>query len=215
MRLLFVCTGNICRSPLAERLAYSWASQSLGATAAAVRITSAGTDALDGKPMDKRSAAALSALGGQPGGFRAQTFVPRMADEADLVLTMTRKQRRKVLAVAPRALRHTFTLPEAADLLRTADLRGISELPLRNRARELAVRLNAGRAGRMAVEADDVFDPIGESGSVHQQVAARIVRKLQPLADVLFVEEPAAYAMVPPPSRRELPDLRLLTRPRG
>ncbi|SNR77655.1 hypothetical protein [Blastococcus mobilis] len=215
MRLLFVCTGNICRSPLAERLAYSWASQSLGATTAAVRIASAGTDALDGKPMDKRSAAALAALGGEPGGFVAQTFVPQMATEADLVLTMTRSQRRKVLAVAPRALRHTFTLPEAADLLRSADLRGVTDLPLRNRARELAARLNAGRARRMSVEADDVFDPIGESGGVHKQVAARIARKLRPLADVLFVDESASHTMVPSPRLYELPDPRQLARPRS
>jgi protein-tyrosine phosphatase len=202
MRLLFVCTGNICRSPLAERLATSWAEQSLGAGAATVHIRSAGTDALDGKSMDKRSAAALVDLGGDPTGFVAQTIHPRMADEADLVLTMTRRHRRLVLAQAPRAMRHTFTLPEAADLLRTADLRGIADLPLRQRARELAVRLNDGRARRRGHDSDDVFDPIGESSGVHRQVADRISRKLRPLADVLFVDDCSADTW--PPKRPTL-----------
>ncbi|MGY1624197.1 hypothetical protein ACI789_18520 [Geodermatophilus sp. SYSU D00965] len=217
MRLLFVCTGNICRSPLAERLAVSWAEQSMGAGAATVHIRSAGTDGLDGKPMDKRSAAALTELGGDPTGFTAQTVHPRMVDEADLVLTMTRRHRRVLLADAPRAMRRTFTLPEAADLLRTADLRGLVELPLHLRARELAARLNDGRARRRGHESDDVFDPIGESSAVHKQVADRIARKLRPLADVLFVEDRSSGGPMPLPPKPALytrPPVRELVTPR-
>jgi protein-tyrosine phosphatase len=215
MRLLFVCTGNICRSPLAERLASSWAEQSLGAGAARVHVRSAGTDGLEGKPMDKRSAAALTELGGDPSGFLARTLNPRMADDADLVLTMTRRHRRLVLAQAPRTLRRTFTLPEAADLLRTADLRGITDLPLTERARELAGRLNEGRAQRRGIEADDVVDPIGQSSAVHRKVADRISRKLRPLADILFADEIADETWAPRPThynRPPLPDL--VSRPR-
>ena len=80
LHVTFVCSGNICRSPLAERLTSAWAVRALGANAAGVLVASAGTDALDGKPMDKRSAAALAALGGEPAGFAAQSFVPSMAD---------------------------------------------------------------------------------------------------------------------------------------
>jgi protein-tyrosine phosphatase len=199
MRLLFVCTGNICRSPLAERLASAWAEKSLGPSAATVHIRSAGTEALDGRPMEARSAAALVALGGDPTGFSARTVTAAMVDDADLILTMTRRQRRQVLTRAPRALRRTFTLPEAADLLRTADLRGVVELPLHQRAWELAARLNAGRVRRRGVEADDVFDPIGQSGGVHRQVAARIERKLSPLADVLFVGDRSQGTAIPAP----------------
>jgi protein-tyrosine phosphatase len=199
MRLLFVCTGNICRSPLAERLASSWAELALGPAAAAVHIRSAGIEALEGHAMDKRSATALDSLGGDPSGFTARTLQPAMVEQADLVLTMTRKQRRSVLNVAPGAMRRTFTLPEAADLLRSAETDGLDQLPIRHRAGELAVRLNAGRAWRRGGDADDIYDPIGQSGSVHSQVAARIARKLQPLTDVLFVDEPSGGAWPPPP----------------
>ncbi len=215
MRLLFVCTGNICRSPLAERLAAVWAEQSLGAGAATVHINSAGTDAMDGHAMDTRSAAALVDLGGDPTGFVARTLVPEMAAHADLVLTMTRRQRRLVLADAPRALRHTFTLPEATDLLRRADLTGVTDLPLRKRARELAVRLNAGRAWRATVETDDVLDPIGQPGAVHKQVGERIARKLRPLADVLFANDGMLDTWIPPRGGYARPDLRELVHPRA
>ncbi|MGY1740228.1 MULTISPECIES: arsenate reductase/protein-tyrosine-phosphatase family protein [unclassified Blastococcus] len=199
MRILFVCTGNICRSPLAERLASLWAEQALGAAAAGIHIRSAGTEGLEGHAMDSRSANALVALGGDPSGFVARKLHPVMAEEADLVLTMTRRQRRSVLSQAPRAMRHTFTLPEAADLLRSADVDGIDLLPLRRRAGELAARLNDKRAWRKGVDADDVFDPIGQSKDVHKQVAARIARKLQPLTDVLFAEDRAGGTWAPPP----------------
>jgi protein-tyrosine phosphatase len=207
MRLLFVCTGNICRSPLAERLTASWAEQSLGAGAAAVHVMSAGTDALSGRPMDTRSSAALVAMGGDPDGFVARTLHPAMAEQADLVLTMTRRQRRDAITSAPRALRHTFTLPEAADLLLSADLDGLAELPLRRRAGELAVRLNARRPWRRAQEGDDVFDPIGQSAAVHKQVAARIARKIRPLADVLFAEEHSGEVRLPRPDLARRPPL--------
>jgi protein-tyrosine phosphatase len=205
MRLLFVCTGNICRSPLAERLANSWAEQSLGAVAATVHIRSAGTEALDGHAMDKRSAAALVSLGGDPTGFVARTLVPSMAEQADLVLTMTRKQRRSVLTLAPRALRHTFTLPEAADLLHATGGEGLELVPLRRRASELAARLNAGRAWRRGADSDDVFDPIGQAADVHGQVAARIARKLQPLTDVLFADDRSGGLVPPPPAPSRRP----------
>jgi protein-tyrosine phosphatase len=186
MRILFVCTGNICRSPLAERLATVWADQSLGPAAAGVVVRSAGTDALEGRPMDRRSGQALLDLGGNPKGFAARTFQPVMADRADLVLTMTRRHRRLVLGGAPKALRKTFTLPEAADLMDWVDVIGLAELPLQSRARELTARLNDGRARRRTNDRDDVEDPIGQSAAVHADVAGRIAASLRPLADVLF-----------------------------
>jgi len=138
--------------------------------------------------MDSRSARALSDLGGDPNGFVARTLQPVMADRADLVFTMTRRQRRLVLAGAPRALRRTFTLPEAADLLEWVDVIGLAQLPLQERARELAARLNDGRARRRTDERDDVQDPIGQSSTVHADVAGRIAASLRPLADVLFTQ---------------------------
>ena len=97
MRLLFVCTGNRCRSPLAERLAARWAAELLGPRAGEVTTLSAGTAATAGEPMEERSARALSELGGDPRGVAARILTPADVESADLVLTMTREHRRRVL----------------------------------------------------------------------------------------------------------------------
>jgi protein-tyrosine phosphatase len=188
VRILFVCTGNLCRSPVAERLAVAWARDLLRESPelASVEIGSAGIDAPPGRAMDARSAEALVAMGGVPTGFRSRLFERSMAEEADLVLTMSRRQRREVLEKYPRGLRRTFTLLEAAALLQLADVRGLQLLPVCERARELGLRLDAARHRRATRETDDVIDPIGRSAAVHANAAATIAAALRPLADVLF-----------------------------
>jgi protein-tyrosine phosphatase len=187
MRLLFVCTGNVCRSPLAAGLAAAWAAPTHGHSGTSVQVLSAGVAAWAGEPMDPHSAAALERLGGHPATGGAVRFVPESAEAADLVLTMTRHQRRAVLEQTPGLLRRTFTLVEAADLLHGADLRGLEFLPAAQRARELGLRLDARRAYRPGTDADDVIDPIGHRAPVHDSVAETIAEALRPLAAVLFL----------------------------
>jgi protein-tyrosine phosphatase len=181
VRLLFVCTGNACRSPLAERLLHSWA---LSAGRGDVHASSVGLAVTPGAPMEARAAAALRRLGGDPAGFTARPFGEAVARDADLVLTMTRKQRTEVLKATPRGLRRTFTLLEAAQLLELADLTDLPDGP--QRARELGLRLDAARGRRATTEADDLPDPIGQSSGTHRQVAGRIADALRPLAEVLL-----------------------------
>jgi protein-tyrosine phosphatase len=201
VRILFVCTGNVCRSPVAERLAVTWARKSLARSpeADAVQIDSAGLSAVAGRPMDPDTAAALVELGGDAAGFRSREFTAELAADADLVLTMTRDQRRTVLEANPRGLRRTFTLTEAAALMQRADVTGLSLLPLTARARELGRRLDAARAGRPTADSDDIPDPIGQQPAVHQEVAGLVAAALRPLADVLFtsvrVQLPAPVAV--------------------
>src|SRR5688572_26407193 len=115
MRLLFVCTGNLCRSQVAAGLAEAWVQRVPGADAGLVQVRSAGTQAPAGEPMEPRSAATLARLGGDPAGRRAVALTEELAAGADLVLTMTRRHRRAVLELSPRGLRRTFTLLEAAE----------------------------------------------------------------------------------------------------
>ncbi|WP_369255662.1 arsenate reductase/protein-tyrosine-phosphatase family protein [Geodermatophilus amargosae] len=188
MRILFVCTGNLCRSPVAERLAVAWAQGSLAGSPelVAVEVSSAGTEAANGRTMAPESAQALEALGGAAEGFRSRALTPEEIGNADLVITMTRHHRREVLRIAPRSLRRTFTLTEAADLLTLADLRGLRTMPLTARARALGQRLDAARAHRMTTDADDVVDPMGRRAAVHGETARTIAAALRPLSDLLF-----------------------------
>ncbi|WP_448614613.1 arsenate reductase/protein-tyrosine-phosphatase family protein [Modestobacter sp. URMC 112] len=194
MRLLFVCTGNICRSPVAAALMATWVAAELGQQSAEVLIDSAGVAAAVGRPMDTDSCWALGQVGGDPerlGEHRARRLVESDIDCADLVLTMTRGHRRTVLGMAPRALKRTFTVPEAAALLESVEASSIGQLPLEARAGELAFRLNAARARRRVSDGDDMPDPIGRPAEVHLDVAARIALDLRPLAEVLFSPLPA------------------------
>jgi len=188
VRILFVCTGNLCRSPVAERLAAAWARRALTGSPEShgIELVSAGTRAVAGRPMVAASAAALRRLGGDPEGFRSRALTAELAASADLVITMTRQHRREALRLAPRGLRRTFTVTEAADLLTRADLRGLRTMPLDLRVRELGRRLDAARAHRAATDGDDVPDPIGRRAAVHSATADTIAGALRPLADLVF-----------------------------
>lgn len=167
MHLLFVCTGNICRSPSAERLAEALNAQN---PIAGFRASSAGTRAVIGHPVHSEAARVLAALGGDPKGFAARQLKPAIATEADLVLTMTREHRDAVLEIAPRQLRRTFTLTEAAELITRFDPAEVGELPsLRSQLR--------------AEQTPDVPDPIGQSPEVFDRVGAQIAELVAPVLE--------------------------------
>jgi protein-tyrosine phosphatase len=180
--VLLVCTGNICRSALAERLGRAYLDQALGDEASAVRLLSAGTQAVVGSGMHPDSALVLRGFGGNADGFAAQQLIDALIMDADLVLTLTRGHRRDVLTLAPRALARTFTLREAADLLRM--LGDSVEAPgddLAGRARALVMEMATARSRRQSSADDDVADPIGKPLEAHQEAGDAIVESLLPL----------------------------------
>ena len=179
--VLLVCTGNICRSALAERLGRAFLDEILGDRSDVIRLVSAGTRAMVGSAMHPDSELVLRGLGAEPDDFRARQFDGRMAAEADLVLTMTRAHRRDVLHGAPRALARTFTLREAADLLRLVDDAEPDGVDFLDRARDLVAAMAATRSRRQSAQDDDVRDPIGLPLEVHQEVGEAIVESLLPI----------------------------------
>lgn len=160
VHVLFVCTGNICRSPTAERLTAAYAQEGgLDVTA-----SSAGTHGLVGHPMDPTAAAVLEQFGGEPAGFLARRLTPRIAEEADVVLTMTARHRDAVLEVAPRKLRSTFTLLEAVALIDASGATSVSEL--------------ADARARHSVGTLDIEDPYRREPDVYEVVGQQIADAL-------------------------------------
>lgn len=114
MRILVVCTGNICRSPLVEQVLRARLAEMPTSVASRIVIESAGTAAEAGAVMPEPAARWSAQLGGDPSGHASRYLNEPMLQGADLVLTMEREQRGRVVALAPALLRRTFTLREFA-----------------------------------------------------------------------------------------------------
>ncbi|MBV9096935.1 MAG: low molecular weight phosphotyrosine protein phosphatase [Frankiaceae bacterium] len=158
--VLFVCTGNICRSPTGERLLRHRLSERLG-PAMPFTVASAGTGALVGQPIYPDAARLLSGAGIDVAGFSARTLTRPMAESTNLVLAMTREHRAAVARVAPRVLPKLFTLREFARILEdNRDAWPTAADPLA-RAGALLTLAQLRRGSDRPVEAarDDVPDP--------------------------------------------------------
>jgi protein-tyrosine phosphatase len=84
-RVLFVCTANICRSPMAEAIFNALAEDG----DLPFRAESAGTAALEGRPMAPNAVAALEEVGIYPHDHRARQVSEVMIEESELVLAMS------------------------------------------------------------------------------------------------------------------------------
>lgn len=111
--ILFVCTGNTCRSPMAAGLARHILE---GDGDHETSVLSAGVQALPGIPATAEAVEALGEEGIDISGHRARMLTPQLVGQAALILTMTGSHKREVLRVAPQAEPKTFTLTEYAGL---------------------------------------------------------------------------------------------------
>ena len=103
-RILIVCVGNICRSPMAEALLRE------RLRARGVAVESAGLAALVGKPIDADAHAVLAAHGLAADAHVARKLTPELIGSADLVLAMDRRQLAAIHAIAPQARGKAFIL---------------------------------------------------------------------------------------------------------
>ncbi|MGY1681929.1 arsenate reductase/protein-tyrosine-phosphatase family protein [Geodermatophilus sp. SYSU D01176] len=200
MALLFVCTGNICRSAAAERLMSAWTARLPGRP---LESRSAGTRAVDGRPMHPLTAAALERHGVWAAGFASWRLTGEEIDWADLVLTMTTGHRGEVLALQPRAMRKVFTLREAATLAGSLPAGYLGSVHPEDRLARLADDLAETRALRRGVNRDhDIADPIDGPADAHVAAVDEIATALVPLVAVLDVrpltEETVRITRLPP-----------------
>ncbi|MFC0005986.1 arsenate reductase/protein-tyrosine-phosphatase family protein [Micromonospora siamensis] len=193
--VLHVCMGNICRSPMAERLLVLALRERLGRLdvdpARADELLhshSAGTGGWHaGEEMNPPAARQVLARGGDVDGFAARKLRSDHIDAADLVLTATADQHEYVLALRPDAAARTFVLGEFGRLLPAVDLAALpaaAATPDAVHARGVALvaAVHEARRGASALTTDDLDDPWGRGDQCFSRVADEIEEAVHPLA---------------------------------
>ncbi|MDG4819612.1 low molecular weight phosphatase family protein [Micromonospora sp. WMMD956] len=177
-RILFVCHANLCRSPMAEFLAAQLMAK------LPIEVASAGTDAVDGRPMHPYAAEVAAETGRDPAGFRSRALTTAHLADAALVLTSTRRQRSACVSRLPAALHRTFTLRQFGRLAGAAGAPdGVDVGALRAAVR--AAALARGLLQPATPDEDDLLDPIGGGPADFRRCAQEIERSLAPVAALI------------------------------
>ncbi|MFD0714891.1 low molecular weight protein arginine phosphatase [Paenibacillus sp. GCM10027626] len=187
-RILFVCTGNTCRSPMAEALLNANGSR----RGLQIEVRSAGVSTIDGLPVSAHSRTALERRGIKHTGC-SKALDGGMVNWADLVLTMTSGHKKSLLHQFPEAVNKTFTLKEYVNcdeevLATIAELEGIyTEWQMKQALGQQLSEVERRRLLELErlVPEFDIADPFGGSQETYEQCAAEIGQALDKLLDML------------------------------
>lgn len=178
MEILTVCTGNICRSPLAA-LVLRTRLADLG-----VDVTSAGVRGLNAATMTPEAidlAVEYGVTAEAADTHRSRYLIEALLASPDLILTMTRDHRRDVAELAPSRLRSTFTVREFA---RLAEALSDDEITAAAVGDDASARLRAaaaavaGQRGLVPPGDDDVIDPYRRDWKIYRESADQLVPAL-------------------------------------
>ncbi|MFW6772740.1 adenylyl-sulfate kinase [Nocardioides sp. CPCC 205120] len=167
LKVLVVCTANICRSPYMELALQAAAGD-------AVVVTSAGTHGYTDHPMDEHMAAEARSRGLDPSQFRSRPLSRALVEEADLVLTAESRHRSFILDENPTAFRKVFTLGQFA--------RGVEDMGDGVSAREAVALVGTNRP---SAEGLDVADPYRRGPVVAADCANQFDRLISGVAEQL------------------------------
>jgi protein-tyrosine phosphatase len=191
LRVLLVCTGNICRSPLAEQLLRAKA-HGLG-DHQNFQFDSAGVMAEVGQGLYPDTVASMQRFGLEPQSHTAKQLNAPMLESADLVLTATAEHRAEIARVLVRANRYTFTHKEfvrigkflKSDLthLPEADQEQIRSASSPKEMVELISKYR-GYAARPETS-EDIIDPWGRDAATFDLVTEELIWLVESTFEIL------------------------------
>ena len=179
--ILFICTGNQCRSPMAEVITRTFTE------GMPVNVSSAGTDVGNSAPSPKKTLKAASMLGYDLGEHRSQPLADAALDSADLVIGF------EIAHVAAAVIERgtdrakTWLLPQLVSTLEGGPAAPSSDSEdLVRGARARLAAADKQRSSASPMLGDQLSDPIGRSAKVHQATARTIDDLCQRMLAGLF-----------------------------
>jgi protein-tyrosine phosphatase len=175
----FVCTGNRCRSALAQSLLAD------KAAALPVRASSCGTLDIEGASSPRETVAAAKAIGLDLSQHRSRHFLGCDLASQDLVLGFEFEHVARAVIEGGAQQEKSFLLPELLRLLGEADVPSLAD-PV-ERARSMVAAADAARSSaRRFVPGEEIPDPIGRPFEVHLDTARTLAELCDRLVSALF-----------------------------
>jgi protein-tyrosine phosphatase len=185
MDVLLVCTGNLCRSPIAEHVLRALLAEHGGGDE--ITFRSAGTRALDGQPMHPHALAVLADRGIDGSDFRTTQLTEQVVAGVDVVLAAALEHRAEAVRLAPATVTRAFTLGELSRICRSIGDREVTEAGTSGRLAEVVRLAAARRTHALPTDPaeDDLADPIGQPFAAFVSCAAELDAILDPLVRLL------------------------------
>lgn len=180
LRILVVCTANVCRSPMAAHFLTAAAAEA----GLEVEVTSSGFLLGDQSASDE-VLTVMRERGVDLSSHRSRLSTPAMVADADLVLTMERRHARDLVLMAPEHSRRIHTLGGAVELLEAAQTKGLSPV-------ERLAGIGEGRstAALLGDGDDEVVDPYGRGRKENRSTATILEGLGTRLIDALLTDQP-------------------------
>lgn len=159
MNILFVCTGNTCRSPMAEGILKSLLKENnMGNININIDVSSAGISAFEGEEANEKAIYTLKNKGIDIKSHKSRQLTKEIINSSDLILTMTNSHKNMILSIMPEHSKKVFTIKEY-------------------------VYINNGE--ELAGKNLDIADPYGLNYNDYEKCAEEIEKNLKDIIKVL------------------------------